>query len=179
MYGSPNPRRLPAVVNPLVTSLVAIPAVRCVHSAVRVIGMEQALIRFDGEAFHWTDWSRMLRQLGFRVVGGVQEKAKYVSGGSHVVAESHGFVRRDDQQGYEYQLTLKQTRRWEGTIKFYSVLLAAFAMPQRTVVTLAGHTFTERDALRMHAETALIREYTLEELIAHGAYRPHDGVQFV
>ena len=42
-----------------------------------------------------------------------------------------------------------------------------------------GLTFTERDILRMHAEAALIREYTLEELTAHGAYRPRDGIQFV
>jgi hypothetical protein len=51
-------------------------------------------------------------------------------------------------------------------------------MPQRTVVVLTNHTFTERHALLMHAEAALIREYTLEELIAHGAYRPGDGIRF-
>jgi hypothetical protein len=141
--------------------------------------MEEATIRFGGEAFHWVQWAELLRHMGFRLAGGCPERAIYASEGSSLVAESCGFVSRDGGQGFEWRVGLKATRRWEGTIKFYAVLLAAYAMPERAVVALSGQTFTDREALRTYAEAAVTRDFSLEELADHGAYRKGDGVQFV
>jgi hypothetical protein len=141
--------------------------------------MEEATIRFEGDAFHWAKWAELLRRMGFRLVGGCPERAVYACGGSSIVAESRGFVRRNDQQGHEWQVALKLTRRWEGTIKFYAVLLAAYTIPEGAVVTLSGQEFLSRDALRSHAEAAITQDYAPEELIDHGVYRMGDGVQFV
>ena len=140
--------------------------------------MGEATIRFEGEAFHGMKWTEFLRHLGFRLSGG-PDKAVYVFGGNNVVSISCGFVMRDEKQGYEWQVELKQTRRWEGTIKFYSVLLAAFAMPQKVIVNLADQVFTDRRSLRTHAEAAILRDFSLEELTDFGVYRIGDGVQFV
>jgi hypothetical protein len=140
--------------------------------------MKEATIRFEGEAYHAVKWDQLLRDMGFRLSGGWHQKAIYVSGGNIVAGESLGFVQRDARQGCEWQFTLKHTRRWEGTIKFYTVLLAAFAMPQSAKVTLANHVFTDRNALRAHAEGAIIHQFSLEELVNHGIYRKGDGIQF-
>jgi hypothetical protein len=141
--------------------------------------MNVATIRFEGEAFHCVKWAQLLRDMGFRMSGGIHQKAIYASGGNNVVMESHGFVERKEQQGYEWQVTLKQTRRWEGAIKFHAVLLAAFVVPQNAMVTLADKVFTDREALKSHAEGAIIREFALEELIDDGVYRKGDGIQFI
>jgi hypothetical protein len=144
-----------------------------------LLTMKESTIRFEGEAFHLLKWTKFLTDLGFRMAGPQLEKGSYVSGGNHVVTESRGFVTRDEQQGFEWQLTLKTTRRWEGTIKFYSVLLAAFAMPQRATVTHAGHVFADRQALRKHAEAVITQEFSLDELIDQGVYQKGDGVRFM
>jgi hypothetical protein len=141
--------------------------------------MIEAHLRFDGAAFHLEQWSQLLRRMGFAIRGGAGAKASYVAGGNIVVAEDRGFVTRDDRQGYEWHVTLRQTRRWEGAVVFYAVLLAAFALPQPAVVTLAGDVVTDRTALQTHAEAALVREFTLDELVAHGVYRPGDGIRFI
>jgi len=117
--------------------------------------------------------------MGFRVSGGIHQKAIYASCGTYVVMESHGFVMRKEQQGFEWQVTLKQTRRWEGAVKFYAVLLAVFAVPQNAVVTLEDKAFTDRETLKSHADAAIIREFVLEELIDNGAYRKGEGIRFV
>ena len=141
--------------------------------------MKEATIHFAGEAFHSLKWVQLLRQMGFRLSGGRLEKAVYASRGNNLIAESRGFVTRDEQQGYEWQLTLKETRRWEGTIKFYSVLLGAFAMPHSAVVMCADHFFTDRRTLRAYAEAAITQEFSLDELIDHRVFQKGDGVQFV
>jgi hypothetical protein len=137
--------------------------------------MTEAKIRFEGSAFHWAKWDQLLTDCGFRVAG---RKAVYASGGSILRAEDKGFPGPDFNQGYEWQLRLEQTRHWEGTLKFYAVLLAAFSMPQPATVTLADHQFTERDALRKYAENALIEEFSIDELISNGIYQKGEGLQF-
>ena len=141
--------------------------------------MKEAAIRFEGEAFQAAKWDRLLRDMGFRLSGGAREKAVYVSGGNHLVAESRGVLKREAQQGYEWQLTLKQARRWEGTTKFYAVLLAAFVVPQSAKVTLEDRVFIDAEALRAYAEAAILRDFGLEELMENGVYRKGDGIQFV
>jgi hypothetical protein len=140
--------------------------------------MKEALIRFEGEKFYGVKWDHFLRDMGFRVSGGCREKAVYASGGNSLVVQSQMFVKRLGQQGYEWKLILKQTRRWEGMIKFYSVLLAAFAMPQDVKVTLADNIFTDRKALRAYAETSVISDFSVEELTDNGVYRKGDGIRF-
>lgn len=140
---------------------------------------EVATIRFEGEAFHWVKWNKLLLDMGFRLSGGIHQKAIYASCGTNVVMESRGFVVRKEQQGFEWQVTLKQARRWEGAVKFYAVLLAVFAVPQNAMVTLADKVFTDRDALKSHAEAAIIREFVLEELIDVGVYRKGEGIRFI
>jgi hypothetical protein len=137
--------------------------------------MTEAKIRFEGKAFHWVKWDQLLTNCGFRVAG---RKAFYASEGSILRAEDKGFAPPDFNQGYESQLRLEQTRRWEGALKFYSVLLAAFSMPQPATVTVADHQFADRDALRKFAEKALIEEFSIDELIRDGIYRKGEGLQF-
>lgn len=141
--------------------------------------MREATIRFEGQRFQAGKWNRLLRDLGFRLSGGAYVKAIYVSGGDHLIAESRGFLNRDGQQGYEWQLTLKQTRIWEGTIKFFAVQLAAFSIPQTMRITLEDRVFADIKTLRAHAQAAIVRDYELAELIDRGVYRTGDGIQFV
>jgi hypothetical protein len=117
--------------------------------------------------------------MGFRPGGGgAREKATYASGGNNLIAESRGFTEREGHQSYEWRLTLKQTRRWEGTVKFYAVLLAAFALPQTVKVTLEGRTLVAPERLKAHAEAAIVRDFGLDDLLNEGVYRPGDGIQF-
>ena len=141
--------------------------------------MKEALIRFEGEAFYAVKWHDCLRDIGFRVSGGGAEKAVYASNGNNLILESEGFVMRQAQQGYEWKLKLMQTRRWEGFIKFYSVLLAAFAMPQNVNVTIADDVFYDPQTLKNHAENIVISEFSTDELIDNGAYRTGEGIRFV
>jgi hypothetical protein len=138
----------------------------------------QAVIRFKGKAFHTLKWCKILTNLGFRVVGPALGKAFYSSGGNNILLEAQGFIARDEEQGCEWLVSLKQTRKWEGTIKFYSVLLCAFSMPQIVEVTFAESVFAERKSLCTFAEAAIFREFPKDELEEFGVYRKGDGLQF-
>ena len=113
------------------------------------------------------------------MLDGCPARAAYSAGGSHVVAEDHGFVTRDGKTGYEWRIELSLTRRWEGLVKFYAVLLSAFAMPHRAAVTIGGQVFTDRESLRDYAEAVVTQLVPLDELIDHGVARPGEGLQFV
>jgi hypothetical protein len=95
-----------------------------------------------------------------------------------LIVESRGFLNREGQQGYEWKLTLKQTRLWEGTVKFFAVQLAAFAVPQSVNITLEDHVFADAEMLKAHAQAAIVRDYKLDELVDRGVYRKGDGIQF-
>jgi hypothetical protein len=141
--------------------------------------MKEATIHFEGEAFQAVKWDRLLRDMGFRLSGGAYERATHASGGNYLVAKSQGFIKREAQQSYEWQLTLKQTRRWEGTVKFYAVLLAAFVVPQSVKVALDDRVFIDAETLRAYAEAAILRGFGLEELMEGGVYRAGEQIQFL
>ena len=138
--------------------------------------MTEATIRFEGKAYQWVKWTEILTDSGFRVTGFNPEKAVYASRGNNILAEGKGFLTPDE--AYAWHLTLKQTRRWEGSLKFYSILLAAFSVPQAVTVAVAGQAFRDREALRIHAANALITEFSLEELLQNGVYQKGYGIRF-
>ena len=129
----------------------------------------EAKIRFKGRAFHLSEWHELLRVTGFRVV----------SGGSYLVAKQIGFVRYEEEEAFDCVVELRQSKVWEGFIKFYATLLAAFAVPQEVVVTVDENDFTEQSLLKQYAEKKILQLFSEEDLVDNRVYREGDGVQFL
>ncbi|EDL61555.1 hypothetical protein [Gimesia maris] len=139
----------------------------------------EAKIRFKGRAFHSSEWHELLRVTGFRVVSSGLDKIIYTSGGSYLVAKQIGFVRYEEEEAFDCVVELRQSKVWEGFIKFYATLLAAFAVPQEVVITLDENDFTEQSLLKQYAEKKILQLFPEEDLIDNRVYREGDGVQFL
>lgn len=135
--------------------------------------MESATVQFQGRAFHWAIWNRILRDADFRISGGVAEHAVYAAGGCIIAGQSrvsslpHAWV---------WDFTLKQSRDFRGWLKWYSLLISAFALPQSVTVIVSSATFENPESLRHFAEAALIERFTSEELISQGVIHPKIGL---
>ncbi len=141
--------------------------------------MIESIIRFEGESFHAIKWYKLLQDLGLQVVGGFPEKALYSASGNSIVGVTIGFVDYESFHGYEWTFNLKQSRRWEGYIKFYAILLASFSVPQEATVIVGGSEFRSYDSLRDFAEKSLLNDFDLDELIDHRIFIENDGIQFI
>ena len=138
--------------------------------------MQTATIQFDGPAFHWGAWNRILREADFRVAGSVAEDAVYASGGNIIIGKSRP---PSLPHACKWEFELKETRAWHGWLKFYSVLIGAFAVPQPVTVIIADASYVDRDALKQAAEAALIERFSSDKLISHGVLHPRLGIQLV
>ena len=141
--------------------------------------MIAANIRFVGDAFQHSQWQQLLRDLAFTTSGFEPERAIYAAHGSTVEGISRRFVIRGDDQGYEWDFMLKQSRHWDGYLKFYAVLIGAFVIPQPILVTHNGLEFVDRTAMLEHATNAMIETFGLEELSTDGTFIDGRGILFV
>tara|TARA_R110002049_G_scaffold249194_2_gene423618 strand:- start:710 stop:1135 length:426 start_codon:yes stop_codon:yes gene_type:complete len=141
--------------------------------------MIAANIRFIGDAFQHSQWQQLLRDLAFTTSGFDPERAIYAERGSIVLGISRRFVMRGDDQGYEWDFVIKQSRGWDGHLKFYAVLIGAFAIPQPILVTHNELEFVDRTAMLEHATKAMLETFGLEELSTDGTFVDGRGILFV
>jgi hypothetical protein len=125
--------------------------------------------------FPVANWDMIMRDAGFRVTGNVTEKAVYAAKGSIISGRACGGA---PEHVCKWEFDLKESRDWNGWIKYYGLLLAAFDIAHRVVVSVGDTVFRDRESLQTFAETALIQEFTAEELMAHGMYRSGEGIRF-
>lgn len=140
--------------------------------------IQESTIRFEGSSFLLSVWMQGLKNRGFQHRGRIHQKAVYSVSGNNITIEDHGFVTSNEVRCNELKVILKQTRRWEGIIKFYAILLEAFNVPQKVIITIGDQSFTDLQSLRIFAETAILKDFDLEDLIDYGVYQPGDGIQF-
>jgi len=141
--------------------------------------MNTSKIYFRGEAYEAVHWHKCLRELGLLTSGGVQSKAIYSLNGSSIVGDDFiGFNTYKGEQCYTWKFTLKHTRRWEGTIKYFAVLLAAFTIPQDVEVEIDGKTFSDYEVLLEYSESKILELFDKDELVEIGVYKENYGFQF-
>jgi hypothetical protein len=140
--------------------------------------VQESTIRFEGSSFYMGSWMRGLKNRGFQHRGGIHQTAVYGVTGNNIIIEHHGFVTLNEVQGYEVKIILQQTRRWEGIIKFYAILFEAFDVPPKVTIIVGDKSFTNLQSLRIFAETAILQDFDIEDLINYGVYQPDHGIHF-
>lgn len=141
--------------------------------------MTEATIRFVGEVFQSVAWHDLMRELQLNVVGGYPETIHFTSSGNNIIGKERGFSRIADTQGFEWKFELKQCQNAEGLIKFYAILLAAFSIPQRVIVTIGDDHFGDRDTLEDFAESHVTNLFPVDDLIQSRLYREGEGISFL
>lgn len=119
-----------------------------------------------------------MRQLDLRVTDYYPQKALFASKGNSIVGQETGFSRRDTTQGFEWTFALEQSHTPEGIVKFFTVLLTAFVVHERVVVTIADVRFCNREALQTYADSEIASRFSINDRIEAQVYREGEGIQF-
>ena len=141
--------------------------------------MTEATIRFVGDAFQSVAWHNLMRELRLTVAGGYPQRINFTAGGNNIAGRERGFSSTERTNGFEWQFILTQCQNAQGLIKFYAILLAAFAVPQPVIVTVGEHHFSDRDILKDYAESHVTELFPIDDLIHDRLYRESEGVQFL